>query len=243
MFRLSDEVRAAFPDTRIAFLVAVGVRLDRPWRAAEAGLAELEHRCQAGEWSPPGEDDDRITPWHQAYRSFGVNPRRVSPSVDSLYRRLARSGRLPRISGAVDAYNLISVQHGFPAGAFDLANIVGDVSIRFARDGDVFSPLGEPDTVEHAGRREVVYADDKSVLTRCWNHRDADRTKVTASSRAVVFILETLTAEQHGRALAEAAAQLADIVADNSASVRTMFVDQSAPEACVTQPSTCTSLG
>jgi DNA/RNA-binding domain of Phe-tRNA-synthetase-like protein len=236
VFQLSDEVCAMFPDARIALIAAGGVRPEQPWPAVESGIADMERRCQAGEWLPPGEDDDQIASWHQAYRGFGVNPRRVRPSVDSLCRRLARSGRLPRVLGAVDAYNLVSVTHGFPAGAFDLGSVEGDVLIRFARGGDVFSPLGEPDTVESPGRGEVVYADDRSVLTRYWNHRDADRTKVTASSCEVVFILETLNAERYGPALAEAATQLAGLVTAHAFSVRSMFLDQSVREARMPQP-------
>jgi DNA/RNA-binding domain of Phe-tRNA-synthetase-like protein len=236
VFRLSDEVCAIFPDARIALIAADGVRPDRPWPEADSGLADLEQRCEAGQWSPAGEDDDRIAQWHEAYRGFGVNPRRVRPSVDALGRRLARSGRLPRISGAVDAYNLISVTYGMPAGAFDLRSVEGDVLIRFGREGDVFSPLGEPETVESPGRAEVVYADDRSVLTRCWNHRDADRTKVTASSREVVFILETLNAERYGQALADAATRLAGFVTAHSSSARCLFLDQSVREARMPQP-------
>lgn len=144
-------------------------------------------------------------------------------------------GRLPRVSGAVDAYNLVSVTHGLPAGAFDLGSLRGDVQIRLGREGDVFSPLGEPDTVESPGHGEVVYADDRSVLTRCWNHRDADRTKVTASSREVVFMLETLNAERYGQALADATEQLAGLVTAHASSVRSMFLDQSAREAQMPQ--------
>jgi hypothetical protein len=33
--------------------------------------------------------------WHEAYRKFGTNPRRIRPSVDALHRRLASQGRLP----------------------------------------------------------------------------------------------------------------------------------------------------
>lgn len=235
VFRISDDVLAAFPDARITLIAAEGLRLDRPWPATDFGLADLERRCKAGEWSPPGEDDDRITSWHEAYRTFGVNPRRVRPSVDSLCRRLARSGRLPRISGGVDAYNLVSVMHGFPAGAFDLQAVEGDVMIRFGRDGDAFSPLGEPDTMEHPGHGEVVYADERSVLTRCWNYRDADRTKVTAASREVVFILETLNAARYGCALADAATLLTGLVEVHALSVRTMVLDRLAREVQISQ--------
>jgi len=149
----------------------------------------------------------------------------MRPSVDALCRRLVRTGGLPRIGAAVDCYNLVSVSHGFPAGAFDLSRIAGDVAIRFARDGDEFTPLGEPDAVERPRAGEVVYADAAGVLTRHWNHRDAERTKVTPQSRDVVFLLETVDAETFGAALAAAARELADLVGPHAGQVTEHVLD------------------
>ena len=104
--------------------------------------------------------------------------------MDALRRRLARTARLPRINAAVDCYNLVSVSHGVPAGAFDLDAVHGDIVVGFAAGHEEFTPLGEPDTVEHPRPGEVIYLDRTSVLTRHWNHRDAERTKVTRHSRA-----------------------------------------------------------
>jgi DNA/RNA-binding domain of Phe-tRNA-synthetase-like protein len=80
------------------------------------------------------EDDPHVEAWRTAYRAFGTNPKRVRPSVDALRRRLARSGRLPRINPAVDCYNLISVISGVPAGAFDPSGYWDD---------DPMNPAGE----------------------------------------------------------------------------------------------------
>jgi DNA/RNA-binding domain of Phe-tRNA-synthetase-like protein len=111
--------------------------------------------------------------------------------VEALSRRLARTGALPHINAPVDAYNSVSVRFAVAAGAFDLDAVRGDIALRPAREGDWFTPLGEPDTVEHPRPGEIVYADTVSVLTRHWNYRDAERTKVTSSSRNVMFLLES----------------------------------------------------
>lgn len=80
----------------------------------------------------PAPDLDRggARAWHTAYRSFGTNPRRIRPSVDVLGRRMDKKGTLLRINPAVDSYNVVSVRHGLPAGAFDLDHVTGDVHIR-----------------------------------------------------------------------------------------------------------------
>ena len=79
--------------------------------------------------------------------------------MDALRRRLARTARLPRINAAVDCYNLVSVRHGVPAGAFDLDAADGDIVVGFAGGHEEFTPLGEPETIEHPRPGEVIYRD------------------------------------------------------------------------------------
>ncbi|MGV9935054.1 B3/B4 domain-containing protein [Streptomyces olivaceoviridis] len=212
-FRLGPAVADAFPDTLIAVVTATGLRCREPWPATAAALEELERQLADGAWRPADESDPRIEAWHTAYRSFGTNPRRVRPSVDALGRRFAKKGTLPRINPAVDSYNAVSVRHGLPAGAFDLDHVTGDVDIRYADGGEPFTPLGEPDTTEHAKAGEIVYTDTTGVLTRHWNHRDAHRTRVTEDSTRVAFVLETLHATRDGHLLKSAAGELLDLLA------------------------------
>lgn len=228
---VSDAVCQAFTGLRIAAIVARGFEGHRPWPEVDARLAALEEAAASGDTLPAAEDDAHIAAWYAAYRAFGTNPKRERPSVDALRRRLARTGRLPRISAAVDCYNLVSVTHGVPAGAFDLDAVSGDVTVRFASGDEDFAPLGEPDVTEHPRPGEVIYTDAKSVLTRHWNHRDADRTKVTADSAHIVFLLETTDAPNFGPAVNGAAADLAARLRTRSRQVTTHWLTPAGPAA------------
>jgi DNA/RNA-binding domain of Phe-tRNA-synthetase-like protein len=207
LLAVADDVRSAFPGLFIVGVHVEGLDNRGRWPDVDDRIAAIERTG-----TPIGADDPRIASWHTAYRRFGTNPRRQRPSVDALTRRLARSGRLPRISPFVDSCNLVSVTHGVPAGAFDLDRVDGQIAVRFARSGDAFTPLGEPDTVEEPHPGEVVYADAVGVLTRHWNHRDADRTKVTAESRRVLAVLEAVD-EVHRATVDAAARDLAALLA------------------------------
>jgi DNA/RNA-binding domain of Phe-tRNA-synthetase-like protein len=229
--RVSGAVCEAFGGLRIAAIVADGFAGHGPWPVVDAGLAALERSAAGGEPLPDGAGDPHIAAWHAAYRAFGTNPKRERPSVDALRRRLARSGRLPRISAAVDCYNLVSVSHGVPAGAFDLDAVAGDIAVRFAAGDEDFTPLGEPDVTEHPRPGEVIYTDAKSVLTRHWNHRDADRTKVTADSVRIVFLLETTGAPDFAPAVDAAAADLAARLETRSRRVTTHWLTPATPSA------------
>ncbi|GAA3183399.1 MULTISPECIES: B3/4 domain-containing protein [Streptomyces] len=233
LVRLAPAVGEAFPDTFLALVTAAGLRGRTPWPATDAALAELERRCAEGSWLPADESDPRIEAWHTAYRSFGTNPRRIRPSVDALGRRLAKKGALPRINPAVDTYNAVSVRHGLPAGAFDLAQVTGDIDIRYADGTESFTPLGAPGTVEHPGPGEIVYTDTTGVLTRHWNHRDAHRTRVTEDSAHVVFVLETVRGTHDGHLVETAAEELAELLAPHADRTAVHHLDPSRPRAAV----------
>ncbi|MEU7484737.1 phenylalanine--tRNA ligase beta subunit-related protein [Streptomyces sp. NPDC042319] len=230
-FRLSPAVADAFPDTLIALVTVAGLRGHEPWPHTATALEELERQVADGAWQPADETDPRIEAWHTAYRSFGTNPRRIRPSVDALGRRLAKKGTLPRINAAVDSYNAVSVRHGLPAGAFDLDHVTGDVDIRYADGTESFTPLGEPDTLEHPKSGEIIYADTTGVLTRHWNHRDAHRTRVTEDSAHVVFALETLHANRDGHHLKAAADELQSLLTPHTAQTTVHYLSPADPQA------------
>lgn len=220
---VSPEVGEAFKGLRIDAIVASDFAGHGPWPELEARLAALEEAAAPGpgtaDRDSPAQDDPHIAAWHAAYRAFGTNPRRQRPSADALRRRLARTGRLPRIGPAVDCYNLVSARYGVPAGAFDLLAVTGDIVIRVADGSEKFTPLGEPDTTENPHPGEVIYTDAAGVLTRHWNHRDAERTKVTQDSRMILFLLETVDAATFGEVLDAATATLTGLLASRSGSV------------------------
>jgi DNA/RNA-binding domain of Phe-tRNA-synthetase-like protein len=230
VFRIAPAVSDAFPDTLIALVTATGLRGHEPWPDTAAALETLEQQLADGTWQPADETDPRIEDWHTAYRSFGTNPRRIRPSVDALGRRLAKKGTLPRINPSVDSYNVVSVRHGLPAGAFDLDHVAGDVDIRYADGSESFTPLGEPDTVEKPKPGEIIYADTAGVLTRHWNHRDAHRTRVTEGSTHVAFALETLNAARDGDLLRAAAQELRGLLVPHAEQTAVYYLSPAQPQ-------------
>jgi DNA/RNA-binding domain of Phe-tRNA-synthetase-like protein len=232
---VSDEVCAAFAGLRITAVVVSGFDGASAWPDLDTRFAELQASA-AGLPADGVGDDPHLTAWQAAYRAFGTNPRRQRPSAEALRRRLARTGGLPRINPAVDCYNLVSASFGVPAGAFDLDQVRGDITVRFADGSEAFTPLGEPGSTENPHPGEVVYTDAAGVLTRHWNHRDADRTKVTAESKQIVFLLETVDDVAFGARLDEAAGSLTALLRDRAPTVITHQVTAAAPEVPVLLP-------
>ena len=137
-------------------------------------------------------DHPRIRCWREAYRSFGAKPKKYPSSIENLVRRTLKGEPIRPILPLVDIYNAVSLEHLLPVGGEDLDSIEGD--LRLTRASESEPPvrlLGE--TEERAPKPgEVIYTDDRGAICRRWNWKEADRTKLTESTRTAVLVLEAL---------------------------------------------------
>lgn len=217
---IAGDVLERYPEAQVRLIAVHGLDNTFRWPEIEDRLSELEAKLAGETWLPFTENDLTIASWHEAFRKFGTNPRRIRPSLDALSRRIAKTGQFPRINSAVDTYNYVSVLFGVPAGAFDQTLIDGEIRIRFASSGESFTPLGQSDKVEAVKEGEVVYADNSRILTRHWNHRDCDYTRVTRESRDILFICERISrAAVSDELMVKAAEMLVNILAPHAEGV------------------------
>ncbi|MFD4374481.1 B3/4 domain-containing protein [Streptomyces sp. NPDC058486] len=226
---MSPRIAASYPECRTVFLLVQGVKNNEPWPETEEALSALEADVREGRRQLPTQDEPAISAWHDLLRSFGTNPRRARPSIDALSRRLTRSGRLPRVSSVVDTCNLVSMTYMLPTGGFDLAAFTTGIELRHARPDDVYVPLGEPDVTETPLDGEVIYADGSQVMTRHWNHRDSDVTKVTEGTRDAVLLLEGVASVISEETLLRARDELAERVAPHADRVSPYEIDPARP--------------
>ena len=136
---------------------------------------------------------EEIKVLHDILRSVGVNPRRIQPSNQRLLEMACKKGVLPSINSLVDTYNLISIQTRASMGAHDLGSLSLPVSLTKTTGEESFVPLGM--TEEHpvpAGEFGYVDADNRMICRL--DVRQANFSKVTASSRDVLLIIEANTA-------------------------------------------------
>jgi DNA/RNA-binding domain of Phe-tRNA-synthetase-like protein len=138
-----------------------------------------------------------------------VKPAKFRSSIENLLRS-ARGQGVREINPLVDLYNTVSLTHWLPCGGEDLRTVRGDIHLTRAGGSEHFVPLGSSD-VQLPQPGEVIYHDDEGVLCRCWNWREAERTKLTPETTDAVLVIEGLPAM--GRAAVEAAcAELATLV-------------------------------
>jgi DNA/RNA-binding domain of Phe-tRNA-synthetase-like protein len=154
------------------------------------GLTNGPSDGRSGDVTPAdGVDGGHVDAWRQAYRGFGVNPKRARPSVDALLRR----GDLPEINRVVDAYNLISVRFELPIGGEDLDAYDGPARLVRATGDEPFDTVKDGEAaVGHPDAGEVIWRDDTGVTCRRWNWRQCTRTRITEQTKNALFILERL---------------------------------------------------
>lgn len=188
-FAIDGGILSKYPEVKIGILVSRGVKI----QSHDPNLSDLQAKVitEAKEeiGSTPVTRHPFVRSWREMYRSFGTKPGDYRPSAEALLRRTLRDKGMPGINTAVDAYNAASVRHIIPMGGFDLDRVQGTIRLRLSEGGEAFTPLGARETEEtYVG--EPVYADDARVLTRRWNFRDCDWTKITPETENLVMFAD-----------------------------------------------------
>jgi DNA/RNA-binding domain of Phe-tRNA-synthetase-like protein len=207
--RLGGDLLELFPDAMIGVVVVHGLDNTGSDPEIAAGLRRAEATARAAVGATPIVEVPRVACWREAYRKFGGAPKKNPPSLERLVRRVNQGEALRAINPLVDLYNAISLEHLLPAGGEDLAPVVGDVVL--CRAGATEPPvqlLGDAEARSpYPG--EVIYRDDVAALCRRWNWKEAERTKLTATTRDALLVLEALPPA----ARTDLAAALADLAA------------------------------
>lgn len=126
----------------------------------------------------------------RAYRDFfwrvGVDPTKTRPASEALIRRILSGKNLPLINPVVNMYNLVSAETGIPIAAFDADRLEGNLTMRFARDGEEFFGIGMTKPIV-LRKNQVVITDGRRVIA-VYPYRDSDATKVTRETQNVHLV-------------------------------------------------------
>lgn len=190
-----SEIAEAFPDFRVAAVVATGLTIPAARPAELAALiAEREAACRVRWGGRELSEIPGIAVWRGAYRAFGIKKTSYRCSVERLVKNVLAERTLPEINGFVDAYNAVSLAHVMPLGADDLARVTGDVAFRYSRPGDTFFDMageeGSGPQLDPPKDGEVVYADAEKVLCRRWNWRQDWRSLVGPETTSAVVTVQ-----------------------------------------------------
>lgn len=184
--KFSQEVLDTFPGISVAEGAILSVQIAREDPRLDALKQEII-RVITSRYTPEQVKDD---PVFRAYRDFfwsvGVDPTKTRPASEALVRRILSGGKLPGINTAVDAYNLASACSGIPVAAFDADTLTGDLTLRFAQEGEQFLGIGMEKPVV-LKKNQVIMTDERQIIA-IYPYRDSDSTKVTVRTRNIRII-------------------------------------------------------
>lgn len=227
---IDPKILENFPDAKIGWLRA-GV--------ADAGGAAHVRALKAGleaRLNDIGISADTmmmhpdVRRWREVYSAMGVKPSKYRSSLEALLRRVFK-GDLWEVSPVVDCYDCVSALSLMPMGAHDMEKLRGGLTLRYARPGEKFYPLGAGDSVIECAERHVVYADGEKVCCWLWNYRDTRDASVDDGTKEALFLVDCAF-ETEWRAVEEGLAALASELSAIGCEVRKSgVVSAAAPEA------------
>ena len=200
--RVAPEVFDRAPTFRRGVVIAtkidnLSVVADLERQLASALLRRREEPLDLGR-------DARFVDWDGAHRSFGSNPNKFPPAHKAIVKRVQRADAgFKYINSIVAIMNTVSMVHLLPVGGDDLAEASRHgrvLELRPAAGEEDFTPLGEPDLIEHPEMGEVIYAVGSKVMCRRWNWRNGHLTRITENTRALVMNADGIGAGSEERA-------------------------------------------
>jgi DNA/RNA-binding domain of Phe-tRNA-synthetase-like protein len=135
------------------------------------------------------EADPVLAGFRRLHDSVKRSNKRFVSSAEALVALFQRKGVVPQINPLVDIYNAISLETRFSLGAHDVARVNGRITLCLTRGGERFVPLGAtgPESIQPG---EYCYLDDSGEVLCRLEHRQCERTKVTAETTQCFYIIQ-----------------------------------------------------
>ncbi len=190
-FSIQKELFDILPDLTIGMVVAKGLDNIRPCQEMDDLLTQAVEEVKKNFVGDKAQEHPRIKPWRAAFTKLGISGSKFPGSIESMVRRILKGDPFPKINSLVDLYNSVSLKFFVPMGGHDLETIVGNIYLRFSEGWEPFTPMGGGETVI-VPKGELVYRDDREVLTRNWVWRQCEKDKATEKTKNIFIPIDVL---------------------------------------------------
>jgi len=198
-FSIQKELFDILPDLTIGMVVAKGVDNTHPSKEIDDLLAKAVEEVKKNFVGDKAQEHPRIKPWRTAFSKLGISGSKFPSSIESMARRILKGDPFPKINPLVDLYNSVSLRFLVPMGGHDLDTLEGNIHLRFTEGWEPFTPMGGGETVT-LPKGELVYRDDREVLTRNWVWRQCEKDKATEKTKNIFIPVDVLGEVGRGRA-------------------------------------------
>ena len=138
-------------------------------------------------------DFEGIKEWRALWKKLGADPNRYRPSMEAMYRRIAKQNYITPMHSAVDLNNFFSMQYEIPMGIYDLEKIHGEITITIGNADTIYVGLNGRENKLH----NILTLEDE-VGPFGSPFVDSVRTAVTENTTKamhVVFLRPSITKE------------------------------------------------
>jgi DNA/RNA-binding domain of Phe-tRNA-synthetase-like protein len=191
LFSVQKKLFDILPDVTIGVVVAKGVDNTRLPREIDDLLVRAVEEMKKNFVGDKAQDHPRIKPWRTAFSKLGISGSKFPSSIESMARRILKGDPFPKINPLVDLYNGVSLRFLVPMGGHDLDTVKGNIHLRFAEGWEPFTSMGGVETVI-VPKGELVYCDDREVLTRNWVWRQCEKDKATEKTKNIFIPIDVL---------------------------------------------------
>src|SRR5512136_754863 len=190
-FSIQKELFDILPDLTIGMVVARDVDNTHPSKEIDDLLAQAVEEVKKKFVGDKAQEQPRIKPWRAAFSKLGISGSKFPSSVESMARRILKGDPFPKINPLVDLYNSLSLKYLVPMGGHDLDTLAGNLHLQFSEGWEPFTPMGGGETVT-VPKGELVYRDDREVLTRNWVWRQCEKDKATEKTKNIFIPIDVL---------------------------------------------------
>ncbi len=191
IFSIQKELFDILPDVTIGMVVAREVDNTRLSKEIDDLLIRSVEELKNNFIGDKAQEHPRIKPWRTAFSKLAISGSKFPSSIESMARRVLKGDPFPKINPLVDLYNSVSLRYLVPMGGHDLDTIEGNIFLRFAEGWEPFSPMGGGETIV-VPKGELVYRDDREVLTRNWVWRQCEKDKATEKTKNIFIPIDVL---------------------------------------------------
>lgn len=190
-FSIQKELFDIFPDLTIGVVVAMGVDNTKESPEIRELFRNTIEEFRKGFTADKPQNHPRIKPWRMAFSKIGISGSKYQSSIESMARRILKGDPIPNINPLVDLYNSVSLKYLVPMGGHDIDTLTGNIYLKFAEGWETFTPMDGGETVT-VPKGELIYSDEKDVLTRNWVWRQCEKDKTTERTKNIFIPIDVL---------------------------------------------------
>jgi len=154
--------------------------------------------------------DPILSGFRNLHERTGASNRKNSAAPENLLKTVSKHRAIPRINLLVDIYNTVSLKYKLALGAHDLANVKGDIHLKFTSGREKYFPFGATEAKE-VPANHYSYIDDSNEILCYLDVRQVNKSLVTPETTDCFFVVQG-NSETSFRYIREAANELIALV-------------------------------